>query len=89
MLQTLRSDAKINSLNPNLNVTMFNKGVQRYLEVTLVFPLYLIKRCFEETVLQTLRFKQLFFKATFFKDIFLWIFNLEQKIIVPSKHGIN
>ena len=32
MLQTLRSDAKINSLNPNLNVTMFNKGVQRYLE---------------------------------------------------------
>ena len=66
MLQTLRSDAKINSLNPNLNVTMFNKGVQRYLEVTLVFPLYLIKRCFEETVFRTLRFKQLFFQATFF-----------------------
>ena len=33
--------------------------------------------------------KQTLFKATFLKDIFLWIFNLEQKIIVPAKHGNN
>ena len=32
MLRTLRSDAKINISNPNLNVKMFNKGVQTYLE---------------------------------------------------------
>ena len=42
-----------------------------------------------ETVFRTLHFKQRFFKVTFFKDnnfIFLWIFNLEQKIIIePSK----
>ena len=33
--------------------------------------------------------KQTLFKVTFFKDIFLLIFNLEQKIIVPAKHGNN
>ena len=32
MLRTLHSDNKINILNPNLNVKMFNKGVQPYLE---------------------------------------------------------
>ena len=46
MLRTLRSDTKINILNPNLDVKMFIKGVQTYLEIFLVFPLYLIKRCF-------------------------------------------
>ena len=30
MLRTLRSDAKINILNPNLDVKMFIKGVQTY-----------------------------------------------------------
>ena len=32
MLRTLNSDTKINILNPNLNVKMFSKGVQTYLE---------------------------------------------------------
>ena len=32
MLRTLHSDTKINILNPNLNVKMFSKGVQTYLE---------------------------------------------------------
>ena len=65
-----------------------------------MFPLYLIKRCFSELSWPwryELRkqcfghyiFKQPLFKVTFFKDIFLWIFNLEQKIIVPAKHGNN
>ena len=102
MLQTSRSDPKINILNPNLNVKMFNKGVQTYMyqKVTLVFPLYLIKRCFSELsrawryelrklCFRHYIFKKPFFKVTFFKDIFVWIFNLEQKIIVPSKHGDN
>ena len=91
MLQTLHSDTKINILNPNLNVKIFSKGVQTYLKKeTLVFPLYLIKRCFSELSWSwryELRklcfghyiFKQPLFKVTFFKDIFLWIFNLEQK----------
>ena len=34
MLRTLHSETKINILNPNLNVKMFNKGVQTYLENT-------------------------------------------------------
>ena len=32
MLRTLHSDTKINILNHNLNVKIFNKGVQTYLE---------------------------------------------------------
>ena len=32
MLRTLRSDAKINILKPNLDVKMFIKGVQTYRE---------------------------------------------------------
>ena len=32
MLRTLRSDTKIKILNPNLDVKMFLKGVQTYLE---------------------------------------------------------
>ena len=32
MLRTLHSDTKINILNPNLDVKMFIKGVQTYLE---------------------------------------------------------
>ena len=38
MLQTLHSDTKINILNPNLNVKMFNKGVQTYLESNFSVP---------------------------------------------------
>ena len=38
MLPTLHSDTKINILNPNLNVKMFNKGVQTYLENTFSVP---------------------------------------------------
>lgn len=38
MLPTLHSDNKINILNPNLNVKMFNKGVQTYLENTFSVP---------------------------------------------------
>ena len=38
MLQTLHSDTKINILNPNLNVKMFSKGVQTYLESNFSFP---------------------------------------------------
>ena len=37
-LQTLPSETKINILNPNLNVKMFNKGVQTYLENTFSVP---------------------------------------------------
>lgn len=37
-LQTLHSETKINILNPNLNVKMFNKGVQTYLENTFSVP---------------------------------------------------
>ena len=38
-LRTLHSETKINILNPNLNVKMFNKGVQTYLEnTTLMIP---------------------------------------------------
>ena len=38
MLRTLRSDAKINILNPNLDVKMCIKGVQTYLESLFSFP---------------------------------------------------
>ena len=38
MLRTLRSDAKINILNPSWNVKMFNKGVQTYLESDFSVP---------------------------------------------------
>ena len=38
MLRTLRSDAKINILNPNLDVKMCIKGVQKYLESLFSFP---------------------------------------------------
>ena len=100
MLRTLHSDTKINILNPNLDVKMFIKGVQTYLESIFSVPfvpnkkmlwlaLKTLKVWAEESVLRTLQFKQPLFKVTFFKEIFLWIFNLEQKIIVPSKHNNN
>ena len=38
MLRTLRSDTKINILNPNLDVKMFIKGVQTYLESSFSVP---------------------------------------------------
>ena len=38
MLRTLRSDTKINILNPNLDVKMFIKGVQTYLESLFSVP---------------------------------------------------
>ena len=38
MLWTLRSDTKINTLNPNLDVKMFIKGVQTYLESIFRVP---------------------------------------------------
>ena len=38
MLWTLRSDTKINILNPNLDVKMFIKGVQTYLESLFSVP---------------------------------------------------
>ena len=38
MLLTLHSETKINILNPNLNVKMFNKGVQTYVENTFSVP---------------------------------------------------
>ena len=38
MLQTLHSDTKINILNPNLYVKMFNKDVQTYLESNFSVP---------------------------------------------------
>ena len=38
MLQTLHSETKINILNPNLNVKMFNKGVQTYAENIFSVP---------------------------------------------------
>ena len=38
MLRTLRSDTKINILNPNLDVKMFIKGVQTYLESIFSVP---------------------------------------------------
>ena len=38
MLQTLRSGTKINILNPNLDVKMFIKGVQTYLESIFSVP---------------------------------------------------
>ena len=44
MLRTLRSDTKINILNPNLNVKMFNKGVQTYLESNFSVPFVLNKK---------------------------------------------
>ena len=38
MLRTLRSDTKINILNPNLDVKMFIKGVQTHLESLFSVP---------------------------------------------------
>ena len=38
MLRTLCSDTKINILNPNLDVKMFIKGVQTYLESIFSVP---------------------------------------------------
>ena len=38
MLRTLVSDTKINILNPNLDVKMFIKGVQTYLESIFSVP---------------------------------------------------
>ena len=38
MLRTLHSDTKINILNPNLNVKIFSKGVQTYLERNFSVP---------------------------------------------------
>ena len=38
MLRTLRSDTKINILNPNLDVKMFIKGVQTCLESIFSAP---------------------------------------------------
>ena len=38
MLWTLRSHTKINTLNPNLNVKMFNKGVQTHPESNFSVP---------------------------------------------------
>ena len=38
MLRTLHSDTKINILNPNLDVKMFIKGVQTYLESIFSVP---------------------------------------------------
>ena len=46
MLQTLRSDTKINILNPNLDVKTFIKGVQTYLESIFSVPFEPLKRCF-------------------------------------------
>ena len=100
MLRTLHSDTKINILNPNLDVKMFIKGVQTYLESIFSVPfvptkkmlwlaLKTLKVWVEESVFRALQFKQPLFKVTSFKEIFLWIFNLEQKIIVASKHDNN
>ena len=44
MLRTLHSDTKINILNPNLNVKMFNTGVQTYLESNFSVPYVLNKQ---------------------------------------------
>ena len=38
MLWTLHSDTKINILNPNLNIKIFSKGVQTYLESNFSVP---------------------------------------------------
>ena len=38
MLRTLRSDTKINILNPNLDVKMYINGVQTYLGSILSVP---------------------------------------------------
>ena len=37
-LRTLHSDTKINILNPNLKVKMFNKGIQTNIENTFGVP---------------------------------------------------
>ena len=44
MLRTLHSDTKINILNPNLDVKMFIKGVQTYLESIISVPFVPNKR---------------------------------------------
>ena len=44
MLRTLRSDTKINILNPNLAAKMFMKGVQTYLESIISVPFVPNKR---------------------------------------------
>ena len=44
MLRTLRSDIKINILNPNLDVKMFIRGVETYLESIFSVPFVLNKK---------------------------------------------
>ena len=93
MLRILRSDTKINILNPNLDVKMFIKGVQTYLESLFSVPfvpnkkmlwlaLKILKVWVEESVLRTLQLKQPLFKVTFFKEIFLWIWPLKLSYFV-------
>ena len=38
MLRTLHLDTNINILNPNLNVKMFNKGIQTHLKSNFSVP---------------------------------------------------
>ena len=88
-------------LNPNLDVKMFITGVQTYLEsifsvpfvpnknIMLWLALKTLKVWVEEGVFRTSQFKQTLFKVMSFPEIFLWIFNLEQKIIVSSQHNSN
>ena len=82
MLRTLHSDTKINILNPNLDVKMFIKSVQTYLESIFSVPFVPTKKMLwlalktlkvgvEECVFQALQFKQPLFKVTSFKEIFL------------------
>ena len=75
---------------------MFITGVQTYLEsifsvpfvpnksIMLWLALKTLKVRVEEGVFRTSQFKQTLFKVMSFTEIFLWIFNLEQKIIVPA-----
>ena len=77
----LCSDTKINILDPNLDVKMFIRGVQTYLESilsvlfvpnkkTLWLALKTLKVQVEESVFRTLQFKQPLFKVMFSKEIF-------------------
>ena len=80
---------------------MFITGVQTYLEsifsvpfvpnknIMLWLALKTLKVWVEEGVFRTSQFKQTLFKVMSFTEIFLWIFNLEQKIIVPSQPNNN
>ena len=88
-------------LNPNLDVKMSITGVQTYLEsifsvpfvpnknIMLWLALKTLKVWVEEGVFRTSQFKQTLFKVMSFTEIFLWIFNLEQKMIALSKHNNN